>query len=88
MNERHWSPEAALVETIKQTLAANVRRERERGGFSQTGLATASHLERPTIQRLEGAKSEAKLSTLIAIARALHIPLQELLVGLPSVSSS
>jgi transcriptional regulator with XRE-family HTH domain len=81
MSERHWSPEAARAQLIREKLAENVRRERERCGFTQETLGTASLLRRGTIVQLERAEGERGISTLGAIAIALQVPLQELLAG-------
>ncbi|TCD48099.1 XRE family transcriptional regulator [Chlorobium sp. N1] len=59
-------------------LAGNVRRLRARRRFSQKELAEAAGLSLPAIKNLELQKSEPRMSSLQAIARALRVPLHDL----------
>lgn len=61
-----------------QMLAQNVRRLRNAKGLSQSALAANAGLSLPAIKSLELAKSEPRVRTLQAIAKALGVKLQEL----------
>ena len=62
----------------QQILAQNIRRLRVGRNFSQKALAEASGLSLPAIKNLESAKTEPRISSLEAIARALDTKFQEL----------
>jgi transcriptional regulator with XRE-family HTH domain len=87
MSENDWSSSVARARLIRMKLAENVRHERERCGLSQERLAAASLVPRGTISRLERAEQEPRISTLLAIAIALQVPLGELLAGLLGLPS-
>jgi transcriptional regulator with XRE-family HTH domain len=80
-----WACDAATAQQIKQALAHSVRRERERAGLSQLALASISQIPRGTISRNENAETEPRISTLLALANALGVPLQVFLDGLPQI---
>jgi len=61
-----------------QVLAQNTRRLRNVRRFSQKALAELAGLSLPAVKNLERAKSEPRMSTLQAIARALDVKLQDL----------
>ncbi|NLV97974.1 MAG: ImmA/IrrE family metallo-endopeptidase [Desulfovibrionales bacterium] len=61
-----------------QILALNVRRLRTAKGLSQRVLAENAGLSLPAIKSLELAKSEPRMRTVQAIAKALDVRLQEL----------
>lgn len=61
-----------------QILAKNVRRLRNTKNLSQNALANAAGLSLPAIKSLELAKSEPRMRTMQAIAKALNVKLQEL----------
>ncbi len=83
MGDSGWPPIAAQTRQIRATLANNVRHERQRAGMSQSALARASSVRRETIARVEAAEQEPRISTLVAFAVALRVPLHVFLVGLP-----
>jgi HTH-type transcriptional regulator, competence development regulator len=58
------------VESIKQT--------RKRRGMSLTELAEASGVHRMAIARAERAGTDVRASTLMALAKALRVPVCEL----------
>ena len=66
-----------------ERFAANLRRERQRAGLSQEGLARASHLHRTEISLLERAEREPRLSTIVRLAGGLGVPPAALLDDLP-----
>ncbi len=60
---------------------ANVRRARAAAGLSQEALARQSHLHRTEVSLLERGQREPRLGTMVRIARALELPLADLLDG-------
>ena len=62
-------------------LARNVRRLRIARGLSQRGLAEAAGLSRGAITSLERAKTQPRMRTVEAIAKALGVRVRELLVA-------
>lgn len=65
-----------------QILAQNVRRLRTAKRLSQKALADTAGLSLPAIKNLELAKSEPRMRTMQAIARALEVKLQVLFLPL------
>jgi Zn-dependent peptidase ImmA (M78 family)/DNA-binding XRE family transcriptional regulator len=61
-----------------QVLARNLRRLRAAKGFSQRVLADNAGLSLPAIKNIELAKSEPRMRTVQAMAKALEVKLQEL----------
>jgi Zn-dependent peptidase ImmA (M78 family)/DNA-binding XRE family transcriptional regulator len=61
-----------------QVLSKNVRRLRTAKRFSQRALADTAGLSLPAIKNLELAKSEPRMRTMQAIARALDVKIHEL----------
>jgi Zn-dependent peptidase ImmA (M78 family)/DNA-binding XRE family transcriptional regulator len=61
-----------------QVLSKNVRRLRTAKRFSQRALADTAGLSLPAIKNLELAKSEPRMRTMQAIAKALDVKIQEL----------
>jgi transcriptional regulator with XRE-family HTH domain len=72
------------VRAIRETLARNLRREREAAGYSQQALAAACLIGRNTISRIERGEHEPRIATLVGFSLALDVPLCDLLVGLHS----
>jgi transcriptional regulator with XRE-family HTH domain len=83
MDSSHWSPTAERAQLVRERIAANLRRERRRKGLTQNALSTASGVGRDTIVRLEAAKREPRILTLVSFSFALRVSLQALLAGLP-----
>ena len=69
------------VADARKRLGANVREHRRRRGLTQDGLARASRLHRTEISLLERGGREARLSTIVRIARALGVAPAALLEG-------
>jgi transcriptional regulator with XRE-family HTH domain len=63
--------------------ADNVRRLREERGLSQTDFYDQTNLHRTEIGKIEGAKVQPQLTTLVIIADTLDVKLQDLVEGLP-----
>jgi transcriptional regulator with XRE-family HTH domain len=66
----------------KRRFGANVRRHRLRLELSQEALGFKCGLHPTEISRLERAKREPRLGTIVVIARALDIKPAELLEGI------
>jgi transcriptional regulator with XRE-family HTH domain len=66
-----------------ETLGANVKRERKRLGLSQEELGHLCDLNMTEISRLEGAKRDPRLTTIVKVAKGLGIPPSRLLDGIP-----
>lgn len=74
MNEnRHSGTE------LRKTVAANVKIRRLRLGLSQEGLADVCGYHRIYIGSVERAERNVTLSTLEALAKALEVPVEQLL---------
>ncbi len=73
-------------------LGINIRRLRElrqEMGWTQEDLARASGLGRPMISRIEsGARSNVRSSTLHKLAKALHVPVDDLMLRPMAVAES
>ena len=67
------------METPGETLGANVRDARRKLGLSQEALAAEADLHRTEISHLERATRDARLATIVKVARALGVPAAELL---------
>jgi len=61
-----------------QSLAKNIRRLRTAKRLSQRTLAERAALSPPSVKNLELAKTQPRMRTVQAIARALDVPIQEL----------
>ncbi|MGH2715185.1 MAG: helix-turn-helix domain-containing protein [Thermoleophilaceae bacterium] len=60
----------------------NLREARERAGLSQEQLAAKSNLHPTEISRLERARREPRLGTIVRLARGLGIGADRLLRGI------
>lgn len=78
------SYKAELAEFLKG-FARNVRyhREKKEPGFSQERLSDATRLHRTEIGRIEQASIEPRLTTLVILANALDVRIDDLVEGLP-----
>jgi transcriptional regulator with XRE-family HTH domain len=66
----------------RQTFGQNVRRERERMELSQEALGFLCDLDTSEISRLERARRDPRLSTIIKVAKALEVAPARLLDGI------
>jgi transcriptional regulator with XRE-family HTH domain len=69
-------------ESTPQTLAANIKRLRERKGHTQQELADLSGVPRPTIANLESGGANPTLSVLLKVADSLGATIEELVAAL------
>jgi len=72
--------EKAKAESGRKRLGARVRSLRRGRGFTQSSLATAAGIGRVTLARLEAGRQSPSLATLEALADALGVDIQEILV--------
>ena len=70
----------AIAALGRRTIGERVRRYRESAGLTQVGLARAAHIGRVTLVRLENGEQSPRFNTLKAVAGALGMEAQELLV--------
>ncbi len=83
---RHYCDESyrPAIESIamrgRQTLGERIRQFRESAGMTQVALARASNIGRVTLVRLEKGEQTPRFRTLNAIAKALGIRVNELLI--------
>jgi transcriptional regulator with XRE-family HTH domain len=66
----------------RDVFAANLRQERLRLKLSQEALGEASDLNMSEISRLERARRDPRLATIVKLAHALGIPPAKLLEGI------
>ena len=63
---------------IIQAFGEQLRALRKARGLSQQALADEAEISWPTVQRVEAGTQVASLDVLASLARALHMPLKEL----------
>lgn len=67
-----------------EEVGRHIRQERARAGLNQRELAAKAGLSQPTLQRIEqGARSSLSITDLDGVARALDVPVRNLLHGNP-----
>lgn len=64
--------------SIQSTIAASLRRERERAGLSLTGLARRAGIAKSTLSQLESGVGNPSVETLWALGVALGVPFSRL----------
>ncbi len=62
-----------------EAFGVHLRKLREARGWSQQALADYADVAKLTVQRIEHAKGAPTLDILVSLARALHLPLRELM---------
>ncbi|MBW8698443.1 HTH-type transcriptional regulator DdrOC [Streptomyces sp. MBT84] len=72
--------------SVRQTLAANLRRERNRRGLSLSELSRVSRIGKATLSQLESATGNPTIETVFSLSRALDLPISDLLETDPSGS--
>jgi transcriptional regulator with XRE-family HTH domain len=72
-------PDDARPETAREVIGRQVRMWRLRRHVSQAGLAQAAGINQASISNYEAGKRELRVSTLIRIADALNVRIDELL---------
>jgi|GEM_PF-2909775 len=70
-------PEQALPDP-RQAIGDRIRALRIRAGLTQDEVVRRTGLDRRTVQRIERAETDARLSWLLAVAHAIDVPLAEL----------
>jgi transcriptional regulator with XRE-family HTH domain len=80
-----WEAYEAELARLRQDFADNVRRLRAQSGpgYSQQNLADAADLHRTEIGKIEGAERDPRMSTLLILANALGLTVDDLVRGLP-----
>jgi transcriptional regulator with XRE-family HTH domain len=79
----HGNTYATELARFREGFGANVRRLRRAGdGFSQEALAERAGLHRTEIGKIEQGNVEPRLSTLVILADALGVTLDEMVAGL------
>lgn len=68
----------AEIPPERRLFAERMLAARQRAGLTQVQLAAAAGLTQPHISQLESGALEPKLSTIVAIAKALDIPVAAL----------
>ena len=63
----------------KTILAQRIRQERVRKGYAQEHLADSAGISLRTLQRIEGGQTEPRGHTLIALAQALDVAIEDLM---------
>jgi transcriptional regulator with XRE-family HTH domain len=61
------------VDPVREQLANNLRRQRQKAGLSQERLAELCDLHRTAIGLLERGKRSPRLETLVVLARAMEL---------------
>lgn len=67
------------AEEVRRWLAANVAAARKRRRWTQAALAERAELDLMTVQNVESARTTAKVTTLVALSRALGVSASALL---------
>jgi len=77
-----YAPEHVAIVLPRERFAANLHAQRKRAGLSQEALGHACDLHPTEISRLERAKRDPRLATIVRLARALNVPPAQLLDGI------
>ncbi|MFB6811265.1 helix-turn-helix transcriptional regulator [Streptomyces sp. NPDC056387] len=71
-------PPPAWTHTRRRAIGSRLREARTAAGLSQERLADMAGVDRKTIVRLESGTSDVRLGTWLRIARAVGVPLADL----------
>lgn len=71
----------AIAVAGRQAIGARIRQLRESAGLTQEALVHAANIGRVTLVRIENGEQSPRYETLASLAKALGLPIQELLVG-------
>lgn len=66
------------IELCKKRFGLRVKQLRESKGFSQNDLASICNLEKTSISRIEGGRTNITLKTSIILSQALEVKIMEL----------
>ncbi|MFI6103137.1 helix-turn-helix domain-containing protein [Streptomyces sp. NPDC051310] len=72
-------PDPPWIIEERRRLGVRVREARERANLTQEALEEQAGVKRLTLQRIESGATDARISWLIRIARAIDIPVTDLL---------
>jgi len=75
-------PERQIRRAVAERFAANVRRLREQAGLNQGELAFRADIHRTQISLIEGGRRVGRLDTVIKLAGALGVGVEELAEGM------
>jgi len=67
------------LESHQRSFGKNVKKHRERNEFTQVQLAVLCDFEKTTISRIENGRSNVTLKTMLILAEALDIDVEELI---------
>ncbi|MEV4424086.1 helix-turn-helix transcriptional regulator [Streptomyces sp. NPDC049602] len=67
------------ITSAQQALGRRIRDARVYANLTQEQLAARAEIDRSTIQRIEGGKTDAKFSHLLRVADALNVNVRDLL---------
>ncbi|HEY3505966.1 MAG TPA: XRE family transcriptional regulator [Actinocatenispora sp.] len=68
-----------MEESVRDTLAANLRRERTGRGLSLSELSRRSQIGKATLSALEAGAGNPTIETVFSLSRALELPISDLL---------
>lgn len=69
----------ASEESVRDLLAANLRRARTERGLSLSELSRRSKIGKATLSQLEGGSGNPTIETVFSLSRALEVPISDLL---------
>lgn len=78
--DKHYRPRTeTIAKAGRETIGSRIRILREQANMTQAALATAAHIGRVTLIRIERGGQSPRYDTLLAVAEALKVPLRRLL---------
>ncbi len=76
-------PDPAWLLQQRRAIGGRIQAARMWANLTQEALRDLTGVSRETIQKIEAGTTDARLSWLLSISHALHVPLDELLTGRP-----